>query len=453
MPKVASEILTAARDYKRRVAGQFMLVAPVDLKAKLSGADYCVTRKIDGVMAYIVCRNGAVTMVGTGGRDMSEVPVVKTLAAAVKAAKLKSATIVAELYAPSEKGRPRVYDVLSALAEPKKASKLRLAPFDIVELNGESFKADHYKTCHAKLAEIFQDDAVRPVEMRTATSDSEVQEIYDAWVCGEGSEGLVVHSELPIVWKVKPRHTIDAVVVGFTTGELGVRDLMLAVRHEDGTYQTFGATGNGLSEERKHVLAELLTKDAVESDFIQTDSRGVAFQMVKPRLVLEVSFGDLLPENSEGKDKLNPLLEFDGKKWIPHGRVPGVAAIFLVIERERDDKTAEPSDVRVSQLTDICPFAARPAAVDLPKSTLLKRKVFKKESKGKVMLQKFVVWKTNKEADSRYPAYVFHYTDFSSGRKDPLKRDIRVSSTEAQITSIFDVFLAENVKKGWNEVN
>jgi hypothetical protein len=68
------------------------------------------------------------------------------------------------------------------------------------------------------------------------------------------------------------------------------------------------------------------------------------------------------------------------------------------------------------------------------------------------MLQKFVAWKTNKETDPRYPAYVFHYTDYSSGRKDPLKKDIRVAPTEAQITAIFDAFLAENVKKGWEEV-
>ena len=33
-----------------------------------------------------------------------------------------------------------------------------------------------------------------------------------------------------------------------------------------------------------------------------------------------------------------------------------------------------------------------------------------------------------------------------------LKRDIRVSDCEAQINAIYDAFLAENVKKGWEEV-
>lgn len=34
-----------------------------------------------------------------------------------------------------------------------------------------------------------------------------------------------VHSESPMVWKVKPRHTIDAAVIGYTTGVDGIRDV------------------------------------------------------------------------------------------------------------------------------------------------------------------------------------------------------------------------------------
>ena len=451
MSDTFKEVQKSATDYKRRVAGVFMLVDGKDAKAKLSGETFYVTRKLDGVMAYAVCRDGKVMMAGSGGRDLSEVPCAKALAAAVKAHGAKSATVVAELYAPAKNGRPRVYDVQAALADPKKAKSLRLAPFDLVELDGESFKAG-YKDVHAKLAAIFKDDAVKPVEMRIAADNAEVEDIYNEWVVDGGAEGLVVRSDMPIVWKVKPRHTVDAAVVGFTTGEQGVRDLMFAVRHDDGRYQTFATTGNGLGSELRASLVEKLSAMAVESTFIQTDSRGIAYQMVRPEMVYEVSFGDLIAEDSQGKPKSNPLLEFDGKAWKPCGRTPGVSAIFPVIERARDDKGVEPADIRVSQLSDICPFAERKAAAALPKSKLLKRRVFKKTAKDKVMLQKFVTWKTNKEADPRFPAYVFHYTDFSSGRKDPLKKDIRVAATEVQIDAILEAFLAENVKKGWNEV-
>ena len=452
MSDMPRDVQKAATDYKRRVAGLFSLVdGGREIRTKLSGDEFCVTRKIDGVMAYAVCRDGEVMMAGTGGRDLSAVPCAKALAAAVKAYGAASATVAAELYAPSEKGRPRVFDVLAALADPKKAESLRLAPFDLVELDGAPFTAP-YKAVHAKLSAIFKDDAVRPVEMRVAADKGEVEEIYGEWVVDGGAEGLVVRSALPVVWKIKPRHTVDAAAIGFTTGDQGVRDLMFAVRHDDGRYQSFSATGNGLDAESRVALAEKLAGMVAESSFVQTDSRGVAFRMVRPELVFEVSFGDLISEDSLGNPKWNPLLEFDGETWKPCGRTPGVASIFTVVERPREDKGVDPADIRLSQLSQICPFAGRKAPPALPKSTLLRRRVFKKTAKDKVMLQKFVTWKTNKEADPRFPAYVFHYTDFSSGRKDPLKKDIRVAATEEQIDAILESFIAENVKKGWAEV-
>ena len=68
------------------------------------------------------------------------------------------------------------------------------------------------------------------------------------------------------------------------------------------------------------------------------------------------------------------------------------------------------------------------------------------------MIHKFLIWKTNKEASGRYPAYVFYHTDFSSGRKEMLKRDLATSSDETQIRAIFAAEIEENVKKGWMEV-
>ena len=52
----------------------------------------------------------------------------------------------------------------------------------------------------------------------------------------------------------------------------------------------------------------------------------------------------------------------------------------------------------------------------------------------------------------RYPAYVFYHTDFSNGRKDMIKRDMAYSSDEKQIREIFEAEIAENMKKGWEEV-
>lgn len=454
---ITQEMRDAAVEYKRKVAGAFMLVEGAKLKARVGGSDFCVTRKIDGLMRFIVYRDGEAAMFSTGGNDDGvHVPCIDDLVKQLKAAKVKSATLVAELYADVD-GRPRCHDVLEALAGD--TSKLRLAPFDLLELDGEKWKASHYKDTHKKLSSLFKSNMVRPVEMRTAASLDEVQAIYDEWVEGQGAEGLVIHSEMPMVWKVKPRHSIDAAVIGYTMDKNNIRDVLLAVRREDGLYQSFGVVTCASMNEDERVKVEvkvLPDKNKVKSGFIQTDSRGVAFQMVRPCLVLEVSFNELIAESNSGKAKTNPLLEFDAEtqSWCSHGLTNGVVALGMSFERIRFDKNDAPHNIRISQLTDICPFAKGKeiSLADLPKSTVLQRRVFRKVQKEKVMLRKFLLWKTNKEESGVYPAYVFHYTDYSSGREEPLKRDIRVSNNETQITELYESSITENIKKGWEEV-
>ena len=85
-------------------------------------------------------------------------------------------------------------------------------------------------------------------------------------------------------------------------------------------------------------------------------------------------------------------------------------------------------------------------------SILLERRAFRKESGGKTMLHKFLLWKTNKEQTGRYPAYIISHTDFSSGRKEMIKRDMLYSDDERQIRDLFAKELADNIKKGWEEV-
>ena len=85
---------------------------------------------------------------------------------------------------------------------------------------------------------------------------------------------------------------------------------------------------------------------------------------------------------------------------------------------------------------------------ELPKSKLLKREIYKKETGGKLMVLKFLLWKTNKEKNG-WPAYVAACVNYSSGRADPLSQDLRISSDSAQIEQLYAAFIESNVKKGW----
>ena len=176
--------------------------------------------------------------------------------------------------------------------------------------------------------------------------------------------------------------------------------------------------------------------------------------MVKPEVVYELSVIELVSRGNDDRIKMNPLLRYDDVQgWLIEGSVPGVSALGVVFEREREDKQPTETDIRVSQLTDICPFEEpKEKDVELKPSILLERRVFRKESGGKTMLHKFLLWKTNKEQTGRYPAYIKYHTDFSSGRKEMIKRDMLYSDDERQIRDLFAKELADNIKKGWEEV-
>ena len=453
MLKMTSEFTAAAMDYKRKVAGSFMLLEPKNMASKLAGKEYAVTRKIDGVMACVIYRDGDVAIVGSNGRELSQAPVASVMVDALGKAGVQSATVIAELYMPVESGRPRCYGVASGLANPAEIGKLRLAPFDMVELDGKEFKPRHYAETHDKLSSLFTDERVRPVELRIAKTIKEVEAIYGEWVEGEGAEGIVVHSESETIWKIKPRHTVDAVAVGYTVGEAGLRDLLMAVRNDSGQYQVFGVCGNGFSDDERRELVSKFEALAAPSRFVRTDSRGIAFRMVRPEVVIEMTAGEFRTEDMAGNPKLNAVLEYRAEGWKPVGMAPGVSTYGMMFVRFRDDKNGDPASVRIAQLHDLCLFDEKgDIAAELPKSTVLARKVFRKISGEKVMVQKFMLWKTNKEKNPRYPGYVVFHTDYSSGRKEPLKRDIRVSGDEKESREIFNRFVAANVKKGWIEV-
>mgnify|MGYP003623325951 CR=1 FL=1 len=70
----------------------------------------------------------------------------------------------------------------------------------------------------------------------------------------------------------------------------------------------------------------------------------------------------------------------------------------------------------------------------------------------KYMIQKYLIWKTNKEETGDFPAYVLHYTNYSSNRLEQLQREIRISDDKKHIMDLYRQYLVENIKKGWEKV-
>ena len=80
------------------------------------------------------------------------------------------------------------------------------------------------------------------------------------------------------------------------------------------------------------------------------------------------------------------------------------------------------------------------------------RELYEKKLGEKYMLQKYLIWQTNKEDTGEFPAYVLHYTNFSSNRLEPLQREIRVSDSSKQIYELYNAMLEANIKKGWERI-
>ncbi len=141
-----------AIDYKKNVAGKFMLVEGAKLRQRVEGERLCVTRKIDGHMQCVCYDNGEVVMLNSHGRQVAEhLKCLDAFVEAVRTAGISQLVVAAELYQPArDGGRPRCGDVQRALADDEMKNQLCLAPFDIVELNGESWN-EHYAETHKKL--------------------------------------------------------------------------------------------------------------------------------------------------------------------------------------------------------------------------------------------------------------------------------------------------------------
>lgn len=455
---VDRETASVAMEYKKKIAGKFMSITPDEIDLRVKGEDLFVSRKMDGELAVIFYEEGNIIAINTGGTVRMGLPPLDEAGSALKNAGIASAVLAAELHVDETDGRKRVFDVLSALSEKNGPLKLRLAVFDILSLDGKLYNTETYDKVMTEIHRIFHSaQTVQPVQYIAAKSKTDIKAIYNEWVTDKNAEGIVIRSEMPFIYKVKTKHTVDAAVIGYTEKSdagLPVFDsLLMALKRDEKTFQIIGKVGVGLSDAHQELLYKRLKTLVVESDHIETNRKRVAYRMVKPEVVLELGLHDILVETPKGDIK-NTLLTFENDRYTFLAVTPGVSIIFPVIERERKDKTPGLENLRFSQLSDLVYIPGLKkeiAAPTLEKSRVIFREVYTRQSKGNRMVQKFVVWKTNKEsAGDRHLAYVMHYTNYSPDRKDMLKREVRISAGEDQIMEITRGFIEENIKAGWS---
>lgn len=420
------------------------------------------TRKYDGEFAMLFFDGKDILSVNPGGTVRVGLPAYVEAVKLLKKAKVKSCVLGGELYLKDEPSQAqRVQQVVRILRSPeseKQLERIGLAVFDVIEHEGEEI--DSTPAVYKLLDKWFKGGKkAHSAEYIIADTSDEVMEAFTEWVIGEGSEGLVVRHDRAGWFKLKVRHNLDAAIIGFSEGTNDrkgmLHDLLVAVVRDDGTFHELGRVGGGFTEEGRKELAGMLRRRIVPSDYVAVNNDYVAYEMIHPGPVIELSCLDLIPERARGGPVNRMVLEWNGKRYAALQRMPIVSMISPQFVRLRDDKEASVEDVNIRQISDLVPVpdVERPAieAKSTP-SKLIRREVYTKTMKGNKMVRKLLLWKTNKEDEGQFPPYVVYLTDFSPNRENALERDIKIAHTEKKAKEQFDQLAKKKFVGGWEKV-
>ncbi len=448
---------------RRSLSARMAAVDKKSIRKKVPEDAYHLSRKIDGEFTVLVVNGDEAFSVNPGGTVRTGLPFMAESVELVKKAGVSEVMIAGELFFNRQDGkRPRVHDVVRVARNPGSKQDLELlhfAVFDLMLVDNEP-ESGPFSATWSRITEWFgQGRRIYPVDALLDHGLDSVEATFEQWVEKEGSEGLVLRSEAAGMFKIKPRHTIDVAVIGFTEGSEErtnmLHDALIAVMRPEGTFHILGRVGGGYKDEQRCDFLSRLRDMVVESEYHEIGSERTAYQMVRPEWVFEISCLDFITETSSGSLLSRMVLNWDHQantyRIVRH--MPNASVISPQFLRLREDKTACYDDVPLQQILDFVdvPQADKNALnIRYPESTVLRREVRTKVLKGATMVRKLLMWQTNKDKETdEFPAYVVYVTDFSPNRKEPLSRDIRVSNAKEQADAMWDELESEYFVKGW----
>jgi DNA ligase-1 len=295
--------------------------------AGFGGREVVVDAKLDGIRIQ-VHRSGDDVRVYTRSLDdiTDRVP---ELVGVVRRMAFEDAVLDGEAVALDPSGRPRPFQetaARSATSDADVASAVTLTPFffDVLHVDGRDLLDIPLAERLAVL------DAIAPghVVERVTTADADVaQDAFAGWIAA-GQEGVIVKDAAAgyeagrrgSAWvKVKPRHTLDLVVLAVERGSGRRRGLLsnihLGARDPEGGFVMLGKTFKGMTDEMLAWQTQRFGELSVEDD-------GWTVRL-RPEQVVEIAF-----------DGLQRSSRYPG----------GLALRFARVLRYRDDKTAAEAD-------------------------------------------------------------------------------------------------------------
>lgn len=440
--------------YKRNVAKRYRFVTPDQIKDRIPEGNLFISTKVDGELWYICKLGSEVALCSPTGRVIMGIPAVQE--AEKQLANCGDMVIAGELFAVVKGARTRVKDCARALGDGALAPTLGFKAFDLVSEGEDDSLRKPYGERFARLTELFKDGRRVAVVTTVEGQVDAVHARFDEWVLAGAFEGLVVRSDTNGVFKVKNTIDIDVVILGYGEGRNGetaeIRELIVGLLRDDGTWHVLGTVGSGLNGATRLSWLRRLEPMVIPSMFRMANSEGTLCRWVKPEIVIQLRIADILDSDSRDAPIRRMTLIHDPEKgWIPNGVADFVSLLFPVFDRERADKPVDALHVGVQQVYSYLPQEEAEVVSETAHvgSEVVARRVWTKGGKGGTAVRKAVTIQTNKHELGDYPAFVAHFTDWSAGRKEPLQTQIRVASTRETIDGIVEAWVTDNIKKGW----
>ena len=285
------------------------------------GSAVAVERKVDGIRLQLH-KDGADVALFT--RSLDDVTArLPGIAGLLRGLPHRRLVIDAEAVSVRADGSPELFQVTGSRAAAGDDRLVTMA-FDLLHLDGEDLLDHPARHRFAALAQVLPRELVVP--RLVTVNPAEAQAFFDAQVAA-GHEGVVVKSLSSTYqagrrgagWvKVKPRHTLDLVVLAVEEGSGRRRgwwsNIHLGARDGDG-FVMLGKTFKGMTD-------EMLAWQTERFRQLETSSDGWVHHL-RPEQVVEIAF-----------DGLQRSTRYPG----------GVALRFARVLRYRRDKTAAQAD-------------------------------------------------------------------------------------------------------------
>jgi hypothetical protein len=442
----------AIKKYKNSVTRKYISVSNDEIDTIQKG-DYWFSRKIDGQLWFYYKSNKNSKIINSNENDISNL--VKDIKKDLdkKLSKSKNIILAGELYFLT-KDRERYGDTISGLGDNSKKKNLRLGIFDIVVSDKflGSFEKK-YNFLKKILGENLKDFS--HVLEHKRIKQNEINRLFKEIVIKNNAEGLIVRDD-SAVYKIKKEETVDLLITGYTLGNTPnqIRSISLGVYLNENEILHVGSCGNMPTNLRKDLYKKLI-KLKVNSNFQKIASNGSAYNFVKPEIVCEIKLLEFQGDKSNDEPIRHLKYEYSNKSLNATGRSRSVSILNCNVINIRSDKKANFEDCGIDQIIKVSGIPKSEFKEvnnkDLPKSKIIKKETFKKESKKGTAIRKFLFWKSNKEKASDYPSYLCYYLDYSEGRSDPIKRKLYPFEDENLGLNHFKNLVSVNIKKGWEK--